>query len=132
MRDWTRLLVGALGVCLVVLGAGLIILERRISDLEAQLRAARSEIAAASKSVNAPLTVALAPSTTQRIPVQPRPPVTWTPDGRRWQLSEGADGQTPIIVQPDVTAPAPLRERRPTGEINGVPYYVVPLAKTNG
>lgn len=131
MRDWTRLLLGLLGICLVALGAGLFLLERRISDLEAQLTAARSDIAAAARGPHAPLTLALAPPATERIPVQPQPSITWTPEGRVWQLEERADGQTPIIVQPDVMSRTLQRERQPSGEINGVPYYVIPLANTD-
>src|SRR5258705_357361 len=56
------------------------------------------------------------------------PAINWTPDGNVWQQQERADGQTPIIVQPYRAHRTPQRERQPSGQINGVPYYVIPLA----
>lgn len=127
MRDWTKPL---LVVCVVALGAGLFILERRIARLESELTAARSGIAAATSS-GGPLGAALSIPGDAQAPVE----LTYTipvnpPESQVAQLPQWRhlrrDGVQ--IVPPPQAVPTPRLQREPSGEINGVPYYVIPLA----
>lgn len=104
MRDWTKLLLAA---CVVALGAGLFVLERRISQLEAELAASRTDTSIAATPV------VLNP---QRSVVEIQ---RWTPEA--------------LQIVPVPPSPAtPRIERQPSGEINGVPYYYIPLGNAEG
>lgn len=102
MRNWTK---PVLAVCVIALGGGLFHVERRISGLEAELSAAR----AASPVAATPVALRMQPNL---IEIQP-----------------DAQGAMRVVPVPQSPA-APRIERRPAGEINGVPYYYIPLAKT--
>lgn len=130
MRDWTKPL---LVLCVIALGSGLFILERRISDLEARL-AARSGIASATSSTD--LGAALAIQGDAVADAQPNPEIIWrSPAGtqhadilRHEQLRRQGIQVTP----PAQNVPAPRLQRTPSGEINGVPYYILPLGDSEG
>jgi len=130
MRDWTKPL---LVVCVIALGSGLFILERRISDLESRL-AARSGIASATSSTD--LGAALAIPGDAVTDAQPNPEIIWrSPAGtqyadilRREQLRR----QGVQVAPPAQIVPAPRLQRTPSGEINGVPYYILPLGDSEG
>lgn len=110
MRDWTKLL---LALCVVALGAGMFLLERRISGLEAELRAAQSSVASET-TLSQPVRIAMSDNESQhRLELEQK-------------VREFAERQG-IVVQPPQAAPRTLRQ--PSGVINGIPYYFVPLSK---
>jgi hypothetical protein len=124
MRNWSGLF---LAVCILALCAGLFAMERRISALETELAATRSELAAAPKAPPLVPNVASSPERDvliaplvrgdgaahhpELLQIDPERPTTTL-----WQLQE----------QPSPSAPR-IPQRAPSGEINGVPFYVIPL-----
>jgi hypothetical protein len=114
MRDWSKLL---LIVCVVTLGAGMFVLERRISGLEAELRNAESQLAGLTRLTNSTVQVALAAQADESKTVQRQLELRYvTP-------ANGETTRRVIVAPPGVSVPAPKLERRPSGEINGVPFY---------
>jgi len=124
MRDWTKPL---LVVCVVALGAGLFLLERRIGRLESELTAARSGIASATSSGGLLGAAHSIPGDAQA-PVELTYTVPVNPPGPRIAAQLELRRRGVQVVPPVQAVPTPGLQRAPSGEINGVPYYVIPLA----
>ena len=122
MRDWTKPL---LLVCFAVLGVGLFLLDRRVASLESELAAARSGIAGATISSNGELGAAVTIPGDAVTQNQPNSTILLQPPA----ITRHVDELRPEIrwhAEPVPTTPR--RERRPAGEINGVPYYHIEIA----
>lgn len=101
MRDWTKVL---LALCVVALGAGMFLQERRLSELETELHSQKSNLVAEA-AYSPPVRIAMNDN-----------------DSRRLELRYLGAPEA-VAVEP---APAP---RQPSGVINGVPYYYIPLSR---
>lgn len=133
MRGWIHPFLIA---CIVLLGIVVFTQERRISDLEDELGAAQSGIAAAPFVV--PHDGDAASRLGESIQRQERAPaLTLQFDGADqqtlrqqmvWQAQPQRSEPT-IVVPPGAAAEIPQLKRRPSGEINGIPYYHLQLSQ---